>query len=157
VYLIDGNNVMGQTPGWHRDLDKSRRRLVRELVDFAAATHARVTVVFDGEPSEGLPHGMVTRGVRVLFAGRTSDADAVVLGLARRCRGGGALQVVTSDRELARACQQAGAAVVRSGHFRRFMAELRGCQEAADPGDEVRPDTGSLEYWMDYFGRREPD
>ena len=50
AYLVDGNNVIGQTPGWHRDKPGSRQRLLRELAAFVAATRARVTVVFDGAP-----------------------------------------------------------------------------------------------------------
>jgi hypothetical protein len=34
AYIVDGNNVMGQTPGWHRDKSKSRRALLQKLAGF---------------------------------------------------------------------------------------------------------------------------
>ena len=49
-YLVDGNNVMAQRVGWHRDKAGARRGLLDELARFAAAKRARVTVVFDGAP-----------------------------------------------------------------------------------------------------------
>jgi hypothetical protein len=31
VYLVDGNNVMGQRVGWHRDKPAAAARLIEEL------------------------------------------------------------------------------------------------------------------------------
>ena len=47
-YLIDGNNVMAQIVGWHRDKGLARRRLIHDLVRFVAVNRTKVTVVFDG-------------------------------------------------------------------------------------------------------------
>ena len=41
-YLVDGNNVMAQRVGWHRDKAGARRRLLGELARFAR--EAGVTV-----------------------------------------------------------------------------------------------------------------
>ena len=35
-YLVDGNNVMAQTVGWHRDRAAARKRLIRDLARFHA-------------------------------------------------------------------------------------------------------------------------
>ena len=61
AYIVDGNNVMGQTPGWHRDKSKSRRGLLEQLAAFARAKKARVTVVFDGAPDKVAPEGSAFR------------------------------------------------------------------------------------------------
>lgn len=60
AYIVDGNNVMGQIPGWHRDKSKSRRTLLEKLAGFAKVKKARVTVVFDGRPDAAVPEGSVT-------------------------------------------------------------------------------------------------
>ena len=49
-YLIDGNNVMGQRVGWHRDRVRARRELLEDVARFARAKRVSVSVVFDGAP-----------------------------------------------------------------------------------------------------------
>ena len=75
-YLVDGNNVMGQRVGWHRDKPGARRRLLSELAGFARAAGVTVEVVFDGAPDEFFPDGAEFCGVRLFYAARGSDADA---------------------------------------------------------------------------------
>src|SRR3954447_15512615 len=75
TYLVDGNNVMGQRVGWHRDKAGARRRLLGELVHFARTTGEPVRVVFDGAPDAAAPDDSVQDGVRVYYAAQGSDAD----------------------------------------------------------------------------------
>lgn len=153
AYVIDGNNVMGQTPGWHRDKPGSRRRLLGEVAAFAAATKARATVVFDGAPDEGVPDGAAFRGVRVYYPGRGSDADTVIERLVASDRNRRGLTVVTSDRRLAAECRGLGARVVRSGEFRKQMAATAAsAAESGDPGEADAPAAGSVDEWLRYFG-----
>ena len=51
-YLIDGNNVMAQRVGWHKDKRAARRRLLEDLARFGASHGARIAVVFDGAPDD---------------------------------------------------------------------------------------------------------
>ncbi|MBA3321072.1 MAG: hypothetical protein H0T45_06450, partial [Pyrinomonadaceae bacterium] len=44
-YLIDGNNVMAQRVGWHRDKPAARRRLMDELAQFAQVKGLKLEVV----------------------------------------------------------------------------------------------------------------
>src|SRR5688572_22800992 len=48
MYLVDGNNVMAQRVGWHRNKRAAAERLVRELARLAGAEGRRVVVVYDG-------------------------------------------------------------------------------------------------------------
>src|SRR5919199_1223351 len=41
-YLVDGNNVMAQRVGWHRDKPGARRRLLGELARFARDADERI-------------------------------------------------------------------------------------------------------------------
>lgn len=164
-YLIDGNNVIGQIPGWHLDKPESRHRLLAQLARFAECTKARVTVVFDGAPDPKVPDGSLFRTVRVYYPGRGSDADTLIERLVARSTDRRKLIVVTSDRQLAASCRSAGAQTVRSGEFRKFMAEAtRETPREPDPGEFEReaPIPGTVDEWLRYFGydaskAREPD
>ncbi len=151
-YLVDGNNVMGQRVGWHRDKPGARRRLLEELARFARAAGASVEVVFDGAPDESLPDGSEYGGVRVFYAARGSDADARIKQLVEGSRERRTLKVVTSDRGLASYVRRCGAEVVRSGDFRRRLDEAARAPSDAEP---VRPEAvkdSELGEWMYYFG-----
>ena len=155
AYIIDGNNVMGQTPGWHRDREGARRRLVEELADFARTRKARVTVVFDGEPDRLMPDSSAYRGIRVLYAERGSDADTRIERLVESSADRRGITVITSDRALAAKIRGRGASVVRSGEFRRRMQDAVQPGPAAEDGEE--PDVGDLGAWLRYFGASHAD
>ncbi|HEX8284931.1 MAG TPA: NYN domain-containing protein [Pyrinomonadaceae bacterium] len=153
-YLIDGNNVMGQRVGWHRDKAGARRRLLGELARFAREAGVTVEAVFDGAPDEFFPDGSYFMGVRVFYAERGSDADARIKGLVEASRERRTLKVVTSDRALADYVRRCGAGVVRSGEFRRRLdASARASAEAAgEEGARGGVKESELGEWMYYFG-----
>jgi predicted RNA-binding protein with PIN domain len=150
-YLIDGNNVMGQRVGWHRDRRRARRELLDELARFASRRKASVSVVFDGAPDEHFADGASYRGVRVFYAARGSDADERIKALVESSRERRTLRVVTSDRALAAYVRRCGAQVVRAGEFRRFMEETEAAASATEHTD-APPIEETTERWMRYFG-----
>lgn len=149
-YLVDGNNVMGQTPGWHRDKANARRKLVEQLAEFARLKKTRVTVVFDGAPDHLLPDAVAFRGVKVLYAERGSDADTRIEDMVVASPHARGLTVVTSDRHLAFAVRARGARVVRSGEFRKQMADTLAACPA--PHDGELNEVGNVNEWLRYFG-----
>jgi predicted RNA-binding protein with PIN domain len=118
MYLLDGNNIMGQRIGWHRDKPAARRRLIDELQRLAERLDTGITVVFDAPG--GRPPEMLGR-VEVLYARGHETADDRIVDLVRQRPGDPALVAVTSDRELARRLADCGVAVTRSGAFRRLL------------------------------------
>jgi predicted RNA-binding protein with PIN domain len=150
-YLIDGNNVMGQRVGWHRDKPGARRRLLGELARFARETGVTVEAVFDGAPDEFFPDGSYFMGVRVFYAERGADADTRIKLLVEASRERHTLKVVTSDRALADYVRRCGAEVIRSGEFRRRLEALSGHER---PGHDARAGVkeSELDEWMYYFG-----
>jgi predicted RNA-binding protein with PIN domain len=153
-YLVDGNNVMAQRVGWHRDKAGARRRLLTELARFARSAGVTVEAVFDGAPDEFFPDGSYFMGVRVFYAERGHDADARIKELVEASRERRTLKVVTSDRALADYVRRCGAEVIRSGDFRRRL------EAAADATDE--PESGGVKEselgeWMYYFGASPED
>lgn len=152
-YLVDGNNVMGQRVGWHRDRVRARRELLEELARFAARKKVRVAVVFDGAPDENFADGSSYRGVRVHYAARGSNADERIKTLVETSRERRTLIVVTSDRALAEYVRRCGAQHLRAGEFRRRMEETEAARAAdADADADAPPVEESTERWMRYFG-----
>ncbi|HEX4950325.1 MAG TPA: NYN domain-containing protein [Blastocatellia bacterium] len=153
MYLIDGNNVMGQRVGWHRDKAAARQRLLRELAAFAAHNKIRLAVVFDGLPEVNIADGSSFRGVKVFYARPGSDADHRILEFVERERNRKALTVVTSDLQLLNQVRAYGVRVVRSGEFRRLLEQDFAAAEEHPP--QVQDE--DLSEWMRYFGVHESD
>ena len=152
-YLVDGNNVMGQRVGWHRDKPGARRRLLSELARLARAAGVTVEVVFDGAPEEHFPDGAYFMGVRVFYAERGSNADERIKRLVEASRERRTLKVVTSDRALADYVRQCGALVVRSGEFRRRLDDEGSAGVAqVEPQERSGVAASELGEWMSYFG-----
>jgi predicted RNA-binding protein with PIN domain len=154
AYIVDGNNVMGQTPGWHRDRAGARKRLLEQLARFAKAKRKRVTVVFDGAPDGEFPEGSAFRGVKILYARKGSNADARIVNLVESSANAKGLTVVTSDRQLTHLVRSSGAAVSRSGEFRKQMEEIASSSTRTDEGAQIKVD--DLNGWLRYFGE-EPE
>jgi predicted RNA-binding protein with PIN domain len=150
-YLVDGNNVMAQRVGWHRDREAARRALLDELAAFVARRRVKLTVVFDGAPLQHFADGASYRGVRVHYAVRGSNADERIKELVEASRERRTLLVVTSDRALAGYVRSCGAQVLSSGEFRRRLEESAALpEEGAETGSLVGDE--SVAHWMRYFG-----
>ena len=153
AYILDGNNVMGQTPGWHRDRAAARKRLLDLIARFANIKKVRTIAVFDGAPDQGIPDGSGYRGVRVLYAERGSDADSRIEQLVESSRDRRGLTVVTSDRRLALAVRSLGAKVMRSGDFRRLVDDT--LEKQVEGGERI--EEASVNEWLRYFGAMTSD
>ena len=150
AYIVDGNNVMGQTPGWHRDKPASRRLLLEKISLFCRIKKARVTVVFDGAPDQAVPEGSTFHGVKVFYAKPGSDADTRIEQLVEKSTDPRGITVVTSDRRLAFLVRSSGATVIRSGEFRLQLAHLRESMPKQEDGEDV--EIGDVNSWLRYFG-----
>jgi predicted RNA-binding protein with PIN domain len=148
-YMVDGNNVMAQTVGWHRDKAGTRRRLIHDLVRFVASKRVKLKVVFDGAPDEEFPEGMKYKGVHILYARPGSDADSRIMELVDRASNKRDLVVVTSDRALALFVKHRGARTMRSGEFRRLLEDSpkpASPMEKSGNGNSV-----DVEEWLEFF------
>lgn len=150
-YLVDGNNVMAQHVGWHRDKPGARRILMDQLAEFARLKHAHVDVVFDGAPEPYFADGSTYRGIKIYYAERGSNADERIKRFVDAARERKTLLVVTSDRELGTYARRCGVQVIRSGDFRRRMEEAAAA-EVASPNDDRIVKHEEMPDWMRYFG-----
>lgn len=150
AYIVDGNNVMGQTPGWHHDKAGARRRLLEQVAAFNRVKKTRITVVFDGAPGRAFPEGSAFLGVKVLYAVAGSDADSRICRLVEASKDRRGLTVVTSDRQLSFLVRSNGATVLRSGEFRKLMAEVESRASSVRDGEGIEVE--DLNEWLRYFG-----
>jgi predicted RNA-binding protein with PIN domain len=116
-------NLIGSRPDrWWKDRRGAMARLVERLDDYSRASGEAVSVFFDGKPFDLADKGTV----EVVFA-RRRGANAADYEIERRVesiRDRSALRVVTSDKRLAEAVREQGAAVVPAGSFRAQLDEL---------------------------------
>jgi predicted RNA-binding protein with PIN domain len=124
MVIVDGNNVMGQRVGWHRDKPAAQQRLIEEVEYLARSEGASYILVFDAKPRPDLPDQWSRPGLSIRYAKPGAGADELILELVYRHQDFPDLLVVTSDRELAREVQVLGAGVMRSGSFRRMLEKL---------------------------------
>lgn len=155
MYLVDGNNVMGQRVGWHRDKVAARQRLLTELAHLALVRRIRIGVVFDGRPDDAFPDGSSFRGVRIHYAAPGSDADTRLIRLVEATREKRNLTVITSDRQLTSQIRVRGVRVIRAGEFRRWIDTA--WESPASSGDDEPAGTSRVAAremggWLRYFG-----
>lgn len=105
-------NLIGSRPdGWWRDRDGAVRRLGEELAAFAERSGQDVMVVFDGRPVE--MDDPAPLDVRFASRAGRNAADDDIAALAEP-----GVTVVTSDAELVRRVQAAGAETLGASAFR---------------------------------------
>jgi len=150
-YLIDGHNLIARLP----DLSLADPDDEIKLIQLLARWRWRhksppVTVVFDpGDVAVYGAHRTQQSGITVQYAPFGSNADAVLIRLIRASRQPAQLAVVTSDREIQTAAQQAGARAISA---KEFAGELT--PPAAPPADAPRDKPLSpeeVEAWLDIF------
>ena len=124
LYLVDGNNVFGQRPGWHRDKEGAQLRLLNELAALSAEGEHSFAVVFDGRPLAQVPDGTRYEEVDVYYARPGSIADdriIEVLNDVKYKNERDSITVVTSDRELVERVRLLDVRTIRSGELRRMI------------------------------------
>jgi predicted RNA-binding protein with PIN domain len=151
-YLVDGNNVMAQTVGWHRDKAVARRRLIHELARFLAVHRVKLKVIFDGVPDDEFPEGCKFKSVHILYARPGSDADSRIKDIVRKSSFKRDMIVVSSDRDLASHAKNQGAKVISSGQFRVMLEEAA---KTAIPADKAGVGAVDVDEWLDFFNKSE--
>ncbi len=133
--LIDGYNLIGIA---HKDLEKARNDLVRDLREYANAKGHSITVVFDGW-KDGRAEETRSRSdsVTVIYSRLGEKADSVIRRLITSSAGHWI--VVSSDREISDFAERKDLAAVTSQEFeKKLYAVLSRNREehTSPPGDE---------------------
>lgn len=149
-YLIDGHNLIAQTPGLRLSDPDDEMRLVSRLLPFCKRKRAQVTIYFDRGRS-GWEAPLSSGSIKVHFITPPGTADQAIRAHLTRLRGEARnWVVVSSDREVQAAAKAAGARVVSS---REFVRELH----AAAPRQAEKPEAASpadVAYWERRFGQK---
>src|SRR5512139_581267 len=119
--LIDGHNLIGQTPGLSLADPNDEQKLVVMLRQYAARKNACIVVVFDsgnpGGKSKELSGGHVT----AIFAGSHTIADRILMERIRELKNSGDWFVLSADRQVRPAAQQRGMNVGTSANFTKGL------------------------------------
>lgn len=133
---------------------QSRRELLEELAQFAAAKKVRVAVAFDGAPEANFPDNSSFKTIKIHYHERGSNADTRIKSLVEAAKERQTLFVVTSDRALADYVRRTGAKVINCRDFRQKMENLPP-QKKPLLFEGVKPE--EMGEWLRYFGVDEND
>lgn len=135
LVLIDGYNFLGRQKGLRGNLEVKRKKLIEDLSRYHQIKGLPITVVFDGwKTDEGWEHEEKIKGVSVIFSRGGEKADEVIARLAGKKRN--RCIVVTSDRELQKRVQGAGATTMFSGEFEAKLLNAFFEKESFNPWEK---------------------
>ena len=154
--LIDGHNLIGQTPSLSLADPNDEQKLIVMLRQYAARKHARIVVVFDSGNPGGKSKELSGGDVTAIFAGSHTNADRILMERIRELKQPGDWVVVSSDREVQQAAQQRRMNVWSSAEFARRMGPPPRRDASAEPPSPK--DSGltqaEVDEWLQVFKRR---
>ena len=119
--LIDGHNLIGQTPGLSLADPNDEQKLIVMLRQYAARKNARIVVVFDSGNPGGKSKELSGGNVTAVFAGTHTIADRILMERIRELKQPGDWVVVSSDREVQQAALRRKMNVWSSADFAKKM------------------------------------
>jgi predicted RNA-binding protein with PIN domain len=131
--LIDGHNLIGQTPGLSLADPNDEQKLVVMLRQYAARKNARIVVVFDSGNPGGRSKELSGGHVTAIFAGSHTIADRVLMERIRELKNSGDWIVISSDREVQQAAQRRKMNVWSSADFARKLGAAPQRDASAEP------------------------
>jgi predicted RNA-binding protein with PIN domain len=133
-YIIDGHNLIACMPNIDLDDPDDEIRLIVKLRSYCARTSKRIVVYFD-QRTPGFRNPPPVGGLTVQFVTPPTSADEAIQDHLRRLgREAPNWTVVSSDRAVQAAAQQAGAHYLNSRTFaRQFLIEMTPSQESEKP------------------------
>ena len=123
MVIVDGNNVMGQRVGWHRNKSAAQQQLIDEVERIAQSQDKPHILVFDAMSNATMPDKWCRSQLTIRYARRGASADELILELVYSHSQHSEVLVVTSDRALTRQIHVLGAKVMRSGAFRQMLEQ----------------------------------
>jgi predicted RNA-binding protein with PIN domain len=148
-FLIDGHNLIGQTPGLRLDDPDDEQKLVELLRGYLARIKKKGYVIFD----RGLPGGASKWSNSILevrFAPLPKTADQVIIERLRKEKNPRGLTVVSGDNDVIRAARQAGAAVKSPAAFAQDMLARPALPDEKEKGLSAN----EVEAWEEEFKQR---
>lgn len=149
-FLIDGHNVIPHVAGLSLDDPEDERQLVERLRIFAARSRRRINVYFDRR-APGAGQGLTGGTVSVHFVAPPATADDAIRRHLERLRGEARnWTVVSSDNEVRRSAEHAGARWLSSEAFAHLLAAGRR-PESEDEKPEIPANPKEMAEWESLF------
>ncbi len=121
AYLIDGNNLLGRIAPHELREPSGRDGLVVRLLAFQRVTHARIHLVFDGNPEVTPTDMVVNPKFSIHYPGEGQSADDVIKDMIARQTDRRRFFVVSSDRAIREMAKKSGLEAVTSDVFAREL------------------------------------
>ncbi|HEK85372.1 MAG: NYN domain-containing protein [Candidatus Saccharicenans sp.] len=156
AYLIDGNNLMGQSDPYFKYDLSSRNHLVARLLIFQKTTRKRIFLVFDGKPPSDDHLLRLNPKFLVLFPQPGQSADELIEDLLTQKRDRRYFKVVSSDRGVREIARAKGADSISSQEFLKELKEIlkKGRQER-ELKKEIEDSTPlELSLWDELLSRK---
>ena len=155
MFIIDGHNLLHAICKIEDDREAiGDVELCRTVGKYLKLTGRKGEIIFDGT---GPPDKSIfdrIDGVEVLFAGRGTDADAVIEEKIKANTAPKRLTIVSSDRRLRKAARARKAAAVKSDVFwnniQRQLSRKRRTREP--PAKRQGLSEGETKQWLEFFG-----
>lgn len=119
AYLIDGNNLLGRIAPQELREKGGREGLVVRLLAYQRTTHARIHLVFDGNPEPTPTEVTVNPKFTIHYPGEGQSADDVIRDMIARQADRRRFFVVSSDRAIRELAKKKGLESVTSDIFAR--------------------------------------
>ena len=135
-YVVDGYNVIFDWEELHaladRDLSAARERLMDTLCGWAAFTHTRVVLVFDGYKVPGnTGEKFDYRGIHVVYTRERETGDMYIERFLQQVGKNDRVRVVTSDGLIQLSAVRTGAMRMSSAEFGRQPWGVRPLTQSA--------------------------
>lgn len=138
MVLVDGNNLLHAYRTQVIGPAVGRHRLVQLIAQWAKHKNETTIVFFDGpRPAASFDRQLRLEGLELVFSGAEA-ADALILRRLAAIRGGPAVQVVSTDREIRFAAHAVGAREILSEAFVDDLLVASRERSKASGGDAAR-------------------
>jgi len=154
-WLIDGHNLIGQMPGLRLDDPHDEEKLLEHMRSYRARTGHHLTVVFDSGQTYHSAQTKKQGGITVQFAPSGKTADQIIMRRLRKVKNPQATMVVSSDRAVQRAAQQAGVRILDAKAFAQQLLQQDSAGQGQDEGSraDVNLSPNEVDEWLNLFNQ----
>jgi predicted RNA-binding protein with PIN domain len=152
--LIDGHNLIAQTPGLSLADPDDEQKLVALLRTYAQRKRAKVIVVFDSGLPGGKSNELTGGGVTAIFAGAHTIADRILIERIHDLKKPGEWMLVSSDHEIQAAARQRKVLVRSSDKFAATMLAPPKNAREKRPAVEDKLSRDEVDEWLRIFGKK---
>lgn len=153
-YIIDGDNLIGSSPDIVLEDPEARSKLIYIVQKFQENKNSNVTLVFDGEPENGVQREDINTKFCVRYPQYGNSADDEIKNILEGFHYFKDVTLVSSDRELKAFAKKKGAKTINSIEFyfelKRFSRASGKVEESKKRIDAELSD-GEIDQWMKIF------